>query len=181
MWVVLRAGAGASALTTIAACEMRPKLFYFPPVWRYNAILACIKLWKDSGIVDRQEQIDFIIEHYENPFRHGAIPDASVVQKGGNPGCGDVLTFYLKVGDGDRIEDISFEGDGCTISQAAASMVTEMFLGKTLEDVENTPPDVILDLLGRELASTRLKCATLGLNTTKAAVQELRNRQANGK
>jgi NifU-like protein involved in Fe-S cluster formation len=50
-------------------------------------------------------------------------------------------------------------------------MVTEMFHGKTLEDVENTSGDVILELLGRELAATRLKCATLGLNTTKEAVR----------
>lgn len=128
--------------------------------------------------MDRQEKIDFILEHYEHPYHHGAIPDATITQKGGNPGCGDILTMYLKVGDGDQIQDISFEGDGCTISQAAASMITEMFAGKRLADVEATSADDILDLLGREIASTRLKCATLALNTTKAAVQELRKRQA---
>jgi nitrogen fixation NifU-like protein len=126
--------------------------------------------------LDRQEQIDFILEHYEHPFHRGQIVDATVKQKGGNPGCGDVLTMYLKVGDGERIDDISFEGDGCTISMAAASMVTEMFQGKTLSEVEETPPDVIIDMLGREIAGTRLKCATLGLNTAKAAMQELRKR-----
>ncbi len=132
---------------------------------------------KVRDIVDRQEKIDFILEHYEHPFRHGLLPDATVQQKGGNPGCGDVLTMYLKVAEDGRIEDISFEGEGCTISMAAASMVTEMFQGKTLADVEETPADTILDLLGREIASTRLKCATLSLNTTKAAVQQLRSRQ----
>ena len=81
------------------------------------------------------------------------------------------MTFYLKVGDDGRIEDISFEGEGCTISQAASSIVTEMFTGKTLADVENTPAEAILDMLGREIAATRLKCATLGLNTTKEAVR----------
>ena len=127
--------------------------------------------------MDRQEQIDFIIEHYEHPFRHGAIADATIVQKGGNPGCGDVLIMYLKVGEGNRIQDLSFEGEGCTISQAAASMVTEMFQGKSLADLENTPADQILDLIGRNIASARLKCATLGLNTAKAAVQEWRRRE----
>lgn len=126
--------------------------------------------------VDRQEQIDFILEHYESPYRHGPIPDATIVQKGGNPGCGDVLTMYLKVDGSGHLADISFDGEGCTISQAAASMITEMFQGKTLEDVEQTPSEVIVDLLGREIASTRLKCATLAINTTKAAVQELRKR-----
>jgi NifU-like protein involved in Fe-S cluster formation len=56
-------------------------------------------------------------------------------------------------------------------------MVTEMFHGKTLEDVENTPADVILEMLGRELAATRLKCATLGLNTTKEAVRQARRQR----
>ena len=125
-------------------------------------------------VTERQAKIDFIIEHYENPHRYGVIEDATVVQKGGNPGCGDAVTFYLKVDETGRISDISFEGEGCTISQAGASLVTEMFEGKTLEEVEATPPGAVLDLLGREIAATRLKCATLGLNTTKDAVRKLR-------
>ena len=124
--------------------------------------------------MDRQAQIDFILDHYENPRHYGALEDATVTQKGGNPGCGDIVTFYLKLGDDGRIEDISFEGEGCTISQAASSIVTEMFYGKTIEDVENTSGEIILDVLGRELAATRLKCATLGLNTTKEAVRKAR-------
>ncbi len=128
--------------------------------------------------MDRQQQIDFILDHYESPRHYGAIDDATVVQKGGNPGCGDVVAFYLKLGEDGQIEDISFEGEGCTISQAASSIVTEMLFGKTLRDVENTPPDVILDLLGRELAATRLKCALLGLNTAKEAVRAARRGRA---
>jgi nitrogen fixation NifU-like protein len=125
--------------------------------------------------VDRQAQIDFILDHYEDPRHYGPLADASVVQKGGNPGCGDVVTFYLKVDGDGRIDVISFEGDGCTISQAASSIVAEMFTGKTLADVESTTSEVMLDLLGREIAGTRLKCATLGLNTAKEAVRRLRN------
>ena len=124
--------------------------------------------------MDRQAQIDFILDHYESPRHYGPLTDASIVQKGGNPGCGDVVTFYLKVDGGGRIADISFEGEGCTISQAASSIVTEMFTGKTLADVEATSSDAILDILGREIAGTRLKCATLGLNTTKEAVRVLK-------
>ncbi len=124
--------------------------------------------------MDRQAQIDFILDHFENPRHYGPLADATVVQKGGNPGCGDVVTFYLKVDGDGRIDAISFEGDGCTISQAASSIVTEMFTGKTLADVESTPPDAILEILGREIAGTRLKCATLGLNTTKEAIREFR-------
>ena len=126
--------------------------------------------------MDRQAQIDFILDHYETPRHYGPLVDATIVQKGGNPGCGDVVTFYLKVDGNDRIEAISFEGEGCTISQAAASVVTEMFTGKTLADVEAATSDSILDVIGREIAATRLKCATLGLNTTKAAVHTLRQK-----
>ena len=123
---------------------------------------------------ERQAKIDFIIEHYENPHRYGPVEDATVVQKGGNPGCGDVVTFYLKVDETGHISDISFEGEGCTISQAGSSLVTEMFEGKTLAEVEATSPEAVLDQLGHELTATRLKCATLGLNTTKDAVRKLR-------
>lgn len=124
--------------------------------------------------MDRQAQIDFILDHYENPRHYGSLEDPSVMQRGGNPGCGDVVTFYLKIDGGGRIDAISFEGEGCTISQAGSSIVTEMFTGKTLADVEATSSEAILDLLGREIAGTRLKCATLGLNTTKEAVRRLR-------
>jgi nitrogen fixation protein NifU and related proteins len=127
--------------------------------------------------VDRQSQIDFILEHYENPRHYGPLADATIVQKGGNPGCGDVVTFYLKVNGDDRIEAISFEGEGCTISLAASSIVTEMFTGKTLAEVESTSSEAILDILGREIAGTRLKCATLGLTATKEAVRVLRREQ----
>jgi nitrogen fixation NifU-like protein len=127
--------------------------------------------------LDRESQIEFILDHYESPRHYGPLDDATVTQKGGNPGCGDVVTFYLVVDGDGRIERISFEGDGCTISMAGSSMVTEMFTGKTLADVEATPADVILDMIGREIASTRLKCATLGLNTTKDAVRVLRRRE----
>lgn len=124
--------------------------------------------------MDRQTQIDFILDHYENPRHYGVLTEPTTVQKGGNPGCGDVVTFYLKVDGDDHISEIGFEGDGCTISLAAASMVAELFTGKTLAEVEAASSDMILDMLGREIAGTRLKCATLGLNTLKEAVKRLR-------
>jgi nitrogen fixation NifU-like protein len=124
--------------------------------------------------VDRQAQIDFILDHYENPRHYGPLENPSVIQKGGNPGCGDVVTFYLSVDGDDQVSEISFEGDGCTISLAASSVVTEMFTGKTLAEIEATSSEAILEILGREIAGTRLKCATLGLNTTKEAVRMLR-------
>ncbi len=127
--------------------------------------------------MDRQAKIDFILEHYEDPRHYGPTDPADVVMQGGNPGCGDIITIYLKSDEHDHIRGLSFEGAGCTISQAAASMVMEMFADKTLTDIESAPQDMIIDLLGREIAATRLRCATLGLTTAQNAVRELRRQR----
>ena len=127
--------------------------------------------------MDRQARIDFILEHYEDPRHYGPTDPADVVMQGGNPGCGDIITVYLKTDEHDHIGGLSFEGAGCTISQAATSMVMEMFENKTLADIENTAQDTIIDLLGREIAATRLRCATLGLTTVQNAVRELRRQR----
>ena len=119
--------------------------------------------------MDRQSQIEFILDHYENPRNHGKLEEADVVSEGGNPGCGDIVTIYLKVDPEQRVEQVTFEGQGCTISQAAASLVTEMVAGKPLEEVLEMSYDVIVDELGRELVMSRPRCATLALGTLKAA------------
>ena len=123
--------------------------------------------------MDRQAQIDLILDHYENPRHRGPLADASAVETGTNPGCGDVVTIYLKAGREGSIADISFDGNGCTISQAGASIVAEMFAGKTLGDVEATGPDAILGLIGPDIAAARQKCALLGLNTAQVAARRL--------
>lgn len=127
--------------------------------------------------MDRQERIDFILEHYESPRHYGPTDPADMVMQGGNPGCGDIVTVYLKTAGNDAITGLSFQGAGCTISQAAASLVMEMFEGKTLTDIERTDQDVIIDLLGRDIVATRLRCATLGLTTVQNAVRELRHQR----
>ena len=125
--------------------------------------------------MDRQEAIEYLLDHYQNPRHHGAIDPVDVVMPGGNPGCGDVVTIYLKVDEsGDKIEDVSFEGQGCTISQAAASIVTEMVQGKTLAEVDEMDFNDIIDELGREVVSTRPRCATLALGTLKSAIVKYR-------
>lgn len=98
--------------------------------------------------------------------------------RGGNPGCGDIVTVYLRLGEGERIEDVSFEGEGCTISQAAASIVTDKVLGKTLAELRAMTHAVVVDEMGREVVANRLRCATLALNTLKAAEKKYRAGQA---
>ncbi len=127
--------------------------------------------------MDRQAKIDFILEHYESPRGHGVTDPADVVMQGGNPGCGDIVTVYLQTDGNEQITGLSFEGEGCTISQAATSMVMEMFAGKTLHEIEAADSNVIIDLLGREIVATRLRCATLGLTTAQNAVNELRRQR----
>ncbi len=129
---------------------------------------------------DRQEFIDNILEHYENPRHRGTLEDATISIKGGNPGCGDVITAYLKLDADDRIEDVSFDGEGCTISQAAASILSEQIIGKTLLDVEAMDHEAFIEDLGRDVVINRLRCATLALNTVKAADRKLKEQRAHG-
>ncbi len=120
--------------------------------------------------MDRQAIIDRLLDHYERPRHHGPLPDADVVMPGGVPDCGDVVTIYLKVDpETDRIAGLSFEGRGCTISQAAASLLAETLQGAPLAELEAMDDEAALDLLGREVVRARPRCATLALNTMKAA------------
>lgn len=103
-----------------------------------------------------------ILEHYRHPHNRGVIEGADVVQKERNPVCGDELVFYLTIADG-KIANVKFEGQGCAISQAAASMLTDDIIGKPVDFVKKMQKENVLDLLGIELGPTRLKCALLSL------------------
>ena len=124
--------------------------------------------------MDRQESIEYLLDHYQHPRNHGALEHPDVTMPGGNPGCGDVVTIYLKVGGSDNVERVTFEGNGCTISQAAASILTEMVEGKPLTDVDEMDFNDMIDELGREVVNTRPRCATLALGTLKAAITKYR-------
>ena len=87
--------------------------------------------------------------------------------KGGNPGCADVITMYARFGEGGKLETVNWEGEGCTISRAAASYVTELVQGMTPEEVEQLSFEDLIDQLGHELVMTRPTCATLALGTLK--------------
>jgi nitrogen fixation NifU-like protein len=126
--------------------------------------------------MDRQSQIEVLLDHFNNPRNKKKLENADVDLPGGNPGCGDVVRIYLNVDAGNdrqRVGEVAFEGSGCTISQAAASILMEMInddkppLAQVLEmDFED-----MVDVLGRETVSSRPRCATLALGTLKAAVQ----------
>lgn len=119
--------------------------------------------------MDRQERIDLILDHYEHPRHHGRLESADVALTNSNPACGDVVTVYLWAGSPHQPARLSFEGQGCTISQAAASMAMEMLNGLTLAQIDSVPVEPLLEKLGPDIAIARERCATLAFNTAREA------------
>lgn len=120
--------------------------------------------------MDKQAQIEFILDHYENPRRRGALPGAEAIAEGRNPGCGDVVTIYLKVDPETGRAEVTFEGAGCTISQAAASYLAEAVTGQKVEDILAIDQHDLVDTLGRDIVEQRAGCVTLPLDTLRDAI-----------
>ena len=123
--------------------------------------------------MDRSEYIEYLLDHYQNPRHKHRMEDADTQLGGGNPGCGDLITMYLKVDDDDRITEASFEGEGCTISQAGGSIMAEMLPGMTLADVQELGSSTMIEEMGEDIVKSRVRCATLALGTAQAAVEQL--------
>ena len=124
--------------------------------------------------MDRETRIAWLVDHARRPRHRGALPDADVRVPGGNPGCGDVVTLHLRADpDADRVAAVTFEGTGCTLSQAAASILAERTNRRrpTFAEVEAFTFEEMMDLVGRDVADARPRCATLALGTLKAAVK----------
>ncbi|MFZ2487027.1 MAG: SUF system NifU family Fe-S cluster assembly protein [Anaerolineae bacterium] len=110
-----------------------------------------------------------ILDHYRHPRHKGHLEHADISHFDHNPFCGDEITLELKIVDG-IVTDAAFDGRGCAISQASASMMTEEIIGKSLDELKGWTKDDILDLLGIEIGPVRLKCALLPLKALKAGV-----------
>ena len=110
-----------------------------------------------------------ILDHYQNPRNFGTLEHPDISAEDSNPLCGDKIRMDLMVEDG-RVREVRFSGIGCSISRAAASMLTEEIQGKTLEEVKRIGKDEVLEMLGIELGPVRLKCALLALKTLKVGV-----------
>jgi nitrogen fixation NifU-like protein len=134
-----------------------------------------------SDLRDLYQQV--ILDHKKNPRNFREITDANHMAHGNNPLCGDALVVYVKL-NGDVIEDVSFQGSGCAISVASASLMTETLKGKTLAEAEALYDNVHKALTGAEATlqgklevlsgvkefPARVKCATLSWHTVHAAV-----------
>lgn len=121
--------------------------------------------------MDRTEVLEIILDHYHNPRNYGEMDDADVSLQGGNPGCGDIITLFLKFEAG-KLVAVTYTGTGCTISQAAASMLTEVVQGYSSEEIEALDYSLIVGMLSDELVKTRPKCSTLALDTLKVATRQ---------
>ena len=111
---------------------------------------------------------DYILDHYKNPRNQGQLEGATNTYADSNPLCGDELSMALRIED-DRVADVRFNGKGCAISQASASILTEEIKGKTLAEVRSIDRQHILENLGIPISPARIKCALLGLKTLKGA------------
>ena len=108
-----------------------------------------------------------LLDHYENPSNYGTLPNPDISHEEDNPLCGDKIRMDLYIED-DTIKEVRFSGHGCTISMAAASMLTEKIEGKTLTEVKSLTRDDILEMVGIPLGPVRVKCALLALKVLKA-------------
>jgi nitrogen fixation protein NifU and related proteins len=114
-----------------------------------------------------------ILDHYRHPRNTGTLEHASHSHEDYNPLCGDKIRIDLHVNADNIVDEIVFSGKGCAISQASASMLTEMIKGKSLEEAKKIGKEDILEALGIEIGPVRLKCALLSLKVLKAGVYGL--------
>ncbi len=113
---------------------------------------------------------EVILDHYKAPRNHGLLDPADAIAEGQNPLCGDEITVTVRFGEGDVLEQVGFEGQGCAISQAATSMLSELVVGRTAQEIAVMPKDELLEEIGIPLSPVRLKCALLGLGVLKVAL-----------
>ena len=113
-----------------------------------------------------------ILDHYKSPRNRGELDPHDATAEGQNPLCGDEIAVDLRITDDQRIESIRFRGQGCAISQAAMSMLSEEIEGKPATEVAALGRENVVDLLGIQLSPVRLKCALLGLGVVKVALHK---------
>jgi nitrogen fixation NifU-like protein len=114
---------------------------------------------------------ELVLDHYRHPRNYGDLPDANARAKDSNVLCGDTIEMQLRL-NRDRIEDVRFRGQGCAISLASASMLTELSKGKPISEVKKLGKKQIIKLLGADPGLTRIECALLGLKVLKMAIYD---------
>lgn len=111
-----------------------------------------------------------IFEHFRHPHNYGALPAPEVAYEAVNPLCGDRIRMELNVSADQTITAVRFRGDSCIISRAAASILTELIQGRTLQEVTILPQEVLLTALHTTIRPARMKCALLPLHALQAGI-----------
>jgi nitrogen fixation NifU-like protein len=134
---------------------------------------------------------EIILDHYSNPCNRGKLENPTIIMEGVNPLCGDEISLYLLI-ENDYIKDVKFDGKGCSISQASASMMTEAIKGNGLSEVVSIIDAFKKMIQGEEVSfdlgdlvafkglrkfPSRVKCALLAWNTLQKALDEFRNKK----
>jgi nitrogen fixation NifU-like protein len=119
--------------------------------------------------MDEQLYREYILEHYKHPHNHGSLDHADMEAHDLNPLCGDELTFQLALDEDGKVKEVAFDGHGCAISQASASMLSDELKGLSAEELIKLDHNTVLELLGIDISATRMKCAMLSLKVVKAA------------
>lgn len=117
-----------------------------------------------------------LLDHYHNPRNKGELDSADIVSNQYNPACGDTISIQANL-DADTLTTIAFKGSGCVISQAAASMVTQVCINKRMADVITFDSGFVTDLIGISLGPTRLKCALLPLHALQEGIRSYQNKR----
>lgn len=119
-----------------------------------------------------------VMDHFTNPRNVGEIENPDGVGEEGNPVCGDMMTFYIKVKD-NRLEDVKFKTFGCGAAIAVSSMTSEMAKGKTLEEAMKITPEVVAEGL-EGLPKNKLHCSNLGAQALQKAIRDYMTKQEKG-
>ena len=126
-------------------------------------------------MVEIAQYSDIVMDHFMNPRNVGEIEDADGVGEVGNPVCGDMMTFNIKVADG-RLSDVKFKTFGCGAAIAVSSMVSEMATGKTLDEALKITREDVAEQLGG-LPKQKMHCSNLGTDALHKAIQDYLARQ----
>jgi len=144
----------ATAWTGIAPDTGAPQ----PGILFRNCRLPRITMGLGGSDMYRQQ----ILDHYKSPRNYGELEDPTFTHVGENPMCGDTIEMDVTLADdGETIDAVAFRGDGCAISQASASMLSERLSGMTLSELDELDRDDVIDMLGVDISPMRVKCAVL--------------------
>jgi nitrogen fixation NifU-like protein len=113
---------------------------------------------------------EHVLDHYESPYHRGPLAGATHAHEDDNPLCGDVVRVELAIDDSQKVREAWFQGDGCCVSQASASMLMEAIEGKTVDEVKKFSAQDMLGLYQARLTPNRQKCCLLSWRVIQAAL-----------